>query len=87
MRPPMAKAADHPGTMRMAALGKCDTCYKRAGLKGGSFVKDSDIEKLDAMYAPIVTTETKKIVRRLIQDRFDGDDYLLYTLGLVGEDV
>lgn len=87
MRPAGSLSGGFPGTVEKATHGKCNSCYKRGDYKGRSFVEDTDIVKLDALPAPVVTPDDYRIVRRLIQERFDGDDYLLSTLGLEGDDL
>lgn len=87
MRPVSAKAADYPGTVKQQVTGKCNTCYMRGGISGNSFVEDPMIETLNRLPVPDVGEKEYRIVRRLIEDRFEGDDYLLSVLGLVGEDI
>lgn len=87
MRPKGTKARDFPGTVMQDVYGKCNSCYKRGGPKGRSFTEDTLISRLDDMPVPKVEERDYRIVRRLIEDRFEGDDYLLSVLGLVGEDT
>jgi hypothetical protein len=79
---------DAPGTRRAATYGKCTTCYSNRGqLSGNSFVENEWVAQLNRLTVPKVGEREYRMVRRLIEDRFEGDDYLLSVLGLVGEDT
>lgn len=87
LRPSHALLKDYPGTRRTAMVGVCSTCSDNKGqLSGRSFVESSLVEQLNKISTPPVGEKEYRIVRRLIEDRYEGDDYLLSVLGLVGED-
>lgn len=87
-RPANTLLADYPGTRREATVGKCTTCYSNLGqLSGNSFVENDLVRQLNQLSVPKVEQREYRMVRRLIEDRFEGDDYLLSVLGLVGEDT
>lgn len=84
-----SKAADWPGAVARLNATTCRKCFDHARRfgSGKSFTENQLFDKLERLPVPAVTDTERRNVRRLIEDRFEGDDYLLSVLGLVGEDT
>lgn len=89
MRPHVrSTAAEYPNLRARHSLDLCQTCHDNKGVSADRGFKDSDFEEqLSRLPAPKITDSDRRTVRRLIEDRYEADDWLLNALGLEGEDI